>query len=152
VLSGSPVVLEPFVVSARYAAQYRNHWWEFGRGSKGAKGVVKPAGRITPYPDSKTGINDAAAYDQGGNFGRIARIGVLTDAYTKSMRRTPVAGIEARSWIEFFKQKTDASDPDAVWETLQNQLLAQTATASVLRADRLRVLLEEVASIVRGEG
>ena len=84
VLSGSPVALEPFIISARYAAEYlRNYWWQFVRVSKGNKNVVRPTGTIKPYPNSKTNANDSAASDKGKNFGRIARIGDLIDSTRK---------------------------------------------------------------------
>ncbi len=150
VLSGSPVALAPFVESALYAAQYRNHWWELIRESAGEKGVIKPGAPVTPYPESKTGVNDSAANDQGGNFGRIARIGAMTDVYTKAMLSERVAGIEARSWIAFFKQYTEAHDPEAVWKRLEANLKTAADGGNRIDAERLRVLLDEMAGIMRG--
>jgi hypothetical protein len=151
VLSGSPVVLEPFIVHARFAAEYRNYWWEFVRDSKGAsKGVVKPSGPVTPYPYSKTGTNDSAESDQGSNFGRVARIGDLTDTYAQAILAERVAGIEARSWIAFFKSNTEASDPATVWNKLEKRLKKQLAAQNEADADRLHALLDEMSVIMRG--
>lgn len=151
VLSGSPVTLEPFIISARYAAEYRNYWWQFVRESKGNKNVNRPAGTITPYPNSKTDANDSAASDKGKNFGRIARIGDLIDTYTKTMLTERIAGIEARAWIEFFKLNTDASDPEAVWRHLEKRTQKRLKKRSEHDAERLFALLDEMAAIVRGE-
>ncbi len=151
ILSGSPVVIEPLIESAHHAAEYRNFHWEFIRRTANAKGVKKPAGPVTPYPDSKTGVNDTAVADQGNNFGRIARISELADVFTKATLTERIAGIEARSWIAFFKAYTDASDPEAVWRDLEKRFHKGLKKGSDVDAERLHALLDEVAAIMRGE-
>jgi hypothetical protein len=151
VLSGSPVVLEPLIESAHHAAEYRNFYWESIRDTARAKGVNKPPGPVTPYPESKTRVNDAAVFDESDNFGRIARISELADVYTKAALTERIAGIEARSWITFFKTHTDASDSEAVWGALEKRRRSGLRKGSEFAAERLQTLLDEVAGIVRGE-
>jgi hypothetical protein len=59
VLSGRPVVLAPFIESARYAAELRNHWWTHEKAWKDEKAPRRdPAGRgcqpaALPDPESR---------------------------------------------------------------------------------------------------
>lgn len=74
----------------------------------------------------------------------------MTDVYTKAMLSERVAGIEARSWIAFFKQYTEAHDPEAVWKRLEANLKTAADGGNRIDAERLRVLLDEMAGIMRG--
>jgi len=72
VISGSPIVLEPFIESARFAAAYRNYHWQHIRRTKQDKRILIPDG-IKPYPAKSDQILDRPLSDAGGNFGRLAR-------------------------------------------------------------------------------
>lgn len=48
-VSGVAQVIEPWVESARYAAEYRDHWWSHVRDTKSAAGVTYPPA-AAPYP------------------------------------------------------------------------------------------------------
>ena len=100
VLAGSPVTFTPFVEVARYAAGKRNYYWEHERDTEGDKGI-KLAADPKPYPSKSDRITDEAMSDSGGNFGRLARYGVLTD-YTRRTRETEIRGIPASEWQSFF--------------------------------------------------
>lgn len=69
VISGSPTLFEPFIESARYAAAYRNHYWQQIRESKQDRGIDVPKG-VLPYPSKSDQILDKPHSDGGGNFGR----------------------------------------------------------------------------------
>lgn len=49
VISGSPILFEPFVESARFAAAHRNHHWQYVRQTRLDTGIEEPEG-IRPYP------------------------------------------------------------------------------------------------------
>jgi hypothetical protein len=102
VLSGAPIVFSPYVESAKYAARYRNYFWEHVRQSKSSTEIQKPKG-AKPYPRKSDQVSDHPNSDSGGNFGRIARTGIM-DAYVKQGMGLRLSGIEARHWIEFFKK------------------------------------------------
>lgn len=103
VVTGTPLVLEPFIVPARYGAEYRNHHWLHVRRARGEPGeIVTPEG-ITPYPTRGDNIHDTASHDGGGNFGRLARSGLM-DAYMDLRDQEPLAGIPAAQWRTFFQQ------------------------------------------------
>ncbi len=113
VLSGRPVVLQPFIERARWAAEKRNHWWEHEKQWQRAeddRSIVRPSGvgDLPPYPMKKEKISDRAITDSGGNFGRIARVGVM-DEYVERMLDQPLAGVPARSWITFLKRHAEVS-------------------------------------------
>ena len=63
--------------------------------------IVSPSG-VTPYPVSKSNISDQPSRDGGGNFGRLARYGLMDD-YIAEMQSTLVRGIAVRDWQAFFK-------------------------------------------------
>ncbi len=102
VLSGTPVAYRPFIELARYAAEYRNYYWEHVRDAKNDRSVIL-AEDIGPYPVKSDRISDKAASDSGSNFGRIARYGIM-DEYMEETRGIVVKGIPAKDWSAFFKR------------------------------------------------
>ena len=112
VIAGSPVAYEPFVELAKYCAEKRNYYWQYERNTTGATGVTL-ATHSTPYPKKSDPISDRAVKDQGNNFGRIARYGVMDD-YVKNTMQTPLAGIPASAWLTFFKKHTRDSETSSV--------------------------------------
>ena len=119
VLAGTPLVESPGVWSARYAAEYRNHWWQHLRGTEMDRSIASPEG-VAPYK-GRENTSDKPAYDSGGNFGRIARTRIM-DEWIADVRFKPLAGIPARDWIEFLRRYADDSDPHAIWEELHQRV------------------------------
>ncbi len=107
VLSGTPVTFRPFIESARYAAEYRNYYWQYVRESRSRDRSVILAEGVSPYPVKNDRISDRAASDPGSNFGRIARYGLMTE-YMNTMRETHIRGITAKDWSNFFSQHRDS--------------------------------------------
>jgi hypothetical protein len=140
VLSGVPVVYEPFIEQARYAADYRNYYWQHQRTStaSGKRGIIPPTGPISPYMPPKVKISDKATHDSGGNFGRVARVHGLMSDWTERMLRTRVSGVEAGHWVNFFKAYADSRGREEVEEKLdrllgaQMRVRAQSDTAELL--------------------
>ncbi len=102
VLSGSPVAYRPFVTPAKYAAAYRNYWWTEVRSSSTDKGIVVPA-FVSPYPSKSDAVADRPNSDGGGNFGRLARTGMMAQ-YIEETLNLPLAGIPAKEWIDFLRR------------------------------------------------
>ncbi len=127
VLSGEPVVYEPYIEQARYAAEYRNWWWTTVRETSDTpdqRTVHPPGTDVSPYPRPKTRIADRPVKDGGHNFGRIARLTGLMDDYTAAMRGYHVGGIPAEHWISFFKLHAEAAHggcPSAVTRTARSR-------------------------------
>jgi hypothetical protein len=101
VISGRPKIYAPFIESARHVAEYRNHHWRCLRDAKSDAGIRVPAG-ITPYPRKSDTSTDKPISDSGGNFGRIARTGIM-DNYMARTKAMPLCGIKALHWLDFFK-------------------------------------------------
>ena len=124
VLSGVPKISAPGVWSARHAAEMRNFWWRHVRRTSGDRAIRSPQS-VTPYmPRDNT--SDRPAYDGGGNFGRIARIGMM-DEWVNDTQRQPLAGIPAQDWVAFIRKYAEDSDPAEIWTKLQADVRRQLA-------------------------
>lgn len=102
VLAGSPVLFRPFVQPAVYCARKRNHYWQHEREAAGDTSIRTPEG-VHPYPEKSSQISDKPASDSGGNFGRLARYGIM-DTYIRNMLAERIRGIPVSDWIAFFRQ------------------------------------------------
>lgn len=146
VLSGSPVAAEPFVESARWAAEYRNYYWLHTRKAAPSadRSIVSPQS-ATPYPTKVDEVLDQATSDSGGNFGRLARSPGLMKDFIMRTNRLQVLGIPIQDWFRFLKAHSDQSDPDVVSEKLANALARTVETRSTAKAahvlDALRTLI-----------
>lgn len=64
VISGTPQVFLPFVVSDRYAAEYRNYHWQHIRRAKSISEITAPQ-NVAPYPAKSDQISDKPVSDSG---------------------------------------------------------------------------------------
>lgn len=96
---------EPFIESARYIAEHRNYWWQSIRSTESDVTIHHPP-NVTPYPLSKTQINDNPAVDSGNNFGRVARIKLQAfDDWVSRFEEMSLLGIRFGQWRRFFKEQ-----------------------------------------------
>lgn len=141
VISGSPAVFAPFIESARYAAEYRNHHWEYLREAKG-DAQIKLAKGVQPYPKKSDAISDVPNSDSGGNFGRFARTGLM-ETYLAQAKQELLAGIRAEHWLGFFKLFQDQRDRLAITaeiEKLRKKLSTADLAASASLESALAIL------------
>jgi len=101
VLAGSPIVYPVFIDLACYTAEQRNYYWQYERSATGRREVALATGATT-YPVKSDKISDKAD-DSGGNFGRLARYGIMEE-FVRTTMETPVRGVPAREWLGFFKR------------------------------------------------
>jgi hypothetical protein len=147
VISGSPMLFEPFIESALYAAEYRNYHWQHKRETTSDTTIDSPP-EAKPYPSKRDLNNDKPRYDGGGNFGRLARTGMM-DNYMLKLNDVPLCGIKAVFWREFLKafqeSSTDVSARQAL-DRLRRRISettdlpnpkAQAALAIVVELERL---------------
>ena len=153
VLSGTAVCAEPFVCSARWAAEFRNHWWEYVRKRKEPDQPrrVTIASQGRPYPTKDLQISDVAEYDKGNNFGRLARTKGLMGEFMVTAKSQRALGIPIRDWVGFLRQHSDRSDPTVVYEKLVKQLSKATRLGSAQKAEQLLSLLDDVAALLKEE-
>ena len=97
VLAGTPVAYRPFIELAKFAAQQRNHYWQYERDT-GSDSSIRFARGITPYPVKGDQISVKAAADSGGNFGRLARYGIMKQ-YVEEMLAADVCGVAVKDWL-----------------------------------------------------
>ncbi|MDR1571827.1 MAG: hypothetical protein LBS32_04815 [Clostridiales Family XIII bacterium] len=121
VLSGKPVICEPFVINAKYAAMARNHYWVNMRETTLDTAIVSPE-NVFPYPRASAEISDKPKNDSGGNFGRIARVNGLMDDFISSTLRNSIAGIPAIYWIDFFITFIDNHTRESIEQDIKTKL------------------------------
>ena len=147
VLAGTPITIAPWVESARYAAEFRNHWWQHIRQTTSDAAIDLPAG-VGPYPTKDQQIGDRPHSDGGNNFGRIARIDDLMGDFINNALTTSVAGIPAEDWVQFFRTYSENRDPEQIKTMLKARYAAATAVGTQQDGERIIALLDELAAVL----
>jgi len=143
VISGSPILFEPFVESAKFAANYRNHHWQHVRKSSQDKGIDVPRA-VTPYPSKSDQILDKPRSDGGGNFGRLARTGLM-DSYMQKLDDVQLCGIKTIYWRQFlkaFQESTTDEEVRTALERLKNRVQTATDIPSAKSLSALTIIAE----------
>jgi len=150
VISGSPIVFEPFVMGARHAAVYRNWYWQHKRKGTSNRGIEHSSVNQF-YPSKSDKISDHPASDSGGNYGRLARAGVMEE-YISQLFEEKLAGIQLASWQKFLSLFTEGATDKHVDAALQK--IARNVAGSVDDPEASKKLAEkfrEIAGIIEGE-
>lgn len=149
-IAGTPFLYEPYIVSAKYAAAYRNWHWLHERISSGNRSInISPA--ALPYPKKSVIIAHTAVYDTGGNFGRLARTRLM-DPFKAALDARLLAGIPLQAWRRFLKVFTDNPTPQAI-NSLINTLERERRNANAIlktpgQIERFRRLLEDFDDLI----
>lgn len=135
VISGRPKLLTPYKESAKYAAEYRNFYWQKSRKERGENPKIHPppVTRRHPYPNSKEEASDRAEKDKGKNFGRIARAGVL-DEYIESIKAQDYLGVRITHWVAFFKAISETGSSAQIERKIQrlkSQIQSNTISPNI---------------------
>lgn len=151
VISGKPVLFAPYVVNARFAAEYRNWHWQYQK--KGA-GKVLISSMAKFYPAKSDPISDVAESDAAGNFGRFARTGLM-DRFKAEVFAEELSGIPISAWTDFFS----IFSQDTTAETIAKALSRLSATykskqppLSNEAIERVRTLVAEIAELLQTGG
>lgn len=150
VISGSPQVFGPYVISARQAAEYRNWYWEHAKGGKSDNSITLST-VTTNYPTKSDMISDRPASDSGGNFGRFARTKAM-DSYIKELFDDKLAGIPLWAWQRFlslFTESQTTSDVIRGLDALASGLSTAAHDAEV--QEQLREKFREIGDIISTE-
>jgi len=96
-------------------------------------------------------ISDRPASDSGGNFGRLARAGVMED-YITTLFEEKLAGIQLAAWQRFlsiFTEGVTDNDIDAALQKIADNVAStiDDPEASRKLAERFR----EIASLIESE-
>jgi hypothetical protein len=146
VLSGKPVAAEPFVVSSRWAAEYRNYYWQVTRRVQPGTNVhITAPPSAHPYPTKDEPIADIPAYDGGGNFGRVSRVPGLMSEWVAATNQLEVLGVRNENWYRFLKLHTDRGDPDTISAALEQRLQRHLGMQGAMKAEEIALLLRQIA-------
>lgn len=143
VISGSPILFEPFIESAKYAAKFRNYHWQHIRRTDHDSNIESPVG-VVPYPMKSDRILDRPAYDGGKNFGRLARTGIMDD-YIAKLDNVPICGIKTTYWRQFLKAFQECSSDEQAHlavERLRNRIGLSTDLSSPKAQSALAIVAE----------
>ena len=143
VISGSPMLFEPFVESAKFAAAYRNHHWQHVRKTQLNREIELSEG-VAPYPNKSDHILDRPVADSGHNFGRLARTGLM-DSYINKVNDVYLCGIKAVHWREFlkiFQEGTTDVEAQTALVRLKGKVDATEFASSEIARSALRILAE----------
>lgn len=143
VISGSPILFEPFVESAKYAADYRNHHWQSIRETNQDTRIEIPKG-VRPYPSKADQILDKPHSDRGGNFGRLARTGIM-DSYMQKLNEVQLCGIKTIYWRQFlraFQESTTDAEARLALERLRQRVQQATDIPSPKAQSALAIIAE----------
>lgn len=150
-VAGTAQVATPWVEQARYAAEWRDYWWEHVRVPKdprAPRGVTVPSA-AAPYPSKADLVAVIPEKDGGDNFGRLPRCRPLMDDFLSMALEHPILGIPASHWQRFLKLHNDGADQSEVLERilrLQKRTKAQERTLISADAEELLGLLRRLNS------
>lgn len=146
-VAGIPQVIEPWVKSARYAAEFRDYHWQNVRETTSDVGIDHPVG-AAPYPTKADLVVAKPHYDSGNNFGRLPRAHPLMDEFLARSKEHEVLGITVGNWITFLKQHSDTATSDEVAAYLQRQLKAHIKTVAPGTAEELVALMGRMGDLL----
>ncbi|MCX5656400.1 MAG: hypothetical protein NTY65_17325 [Planctomycetota bacterium] len=151
VISGTPRVFDPYMVSAQFAANYRNYHWQHLREAKSDPAITSPA-KVVPYPQKSDAISDKPKSDDGKNFGRFSRTGLMDD-YLKEVALQRICGIEATHWRTFFKAFQEQATPQSVQKAIERFVAdlkkdSRAADPTVLAS--VQKIMDELKNLVSG--
>lgn len=147
-VAGTARVVEPWVANARYAALWRDHWWQFVRQTQDAPGIYHPPD-ASPYP-AKAELVGAVPHDDGGHdFGSLARCQPLMDDFLDRTSRHELLGIAVRNWYLFLRVHSDTANADDVAGALQAQLYERLGPLNCATAQKVLALLDDLSALLR---
>lgn len=121
---GHPVLVSPWVFSAKAAAEATKRHWIYERQTEKPltlkeRDVEVPNG-CKPYMlNARDKANYKPANDGGNNFGRLARTGIMTDFVEKTLQ-TDILGIPANNWRLFLKAHADSNSLSDIRRKINN--------------------------------
>ncbi len=143
VISGAPILFEPYVASARYAAEYRNWWWQYERATKGDP-TIRVSDHEGHYPIKSDLIADVPARD-AGNFGRIARTKLFhRDGYIDATLQTELSGIPLYAWLKFFQIFSESNTVEKILASLGRMAADRDDASPEISIEALSGLLAEL--------
>ncbi|MDQ4504427.1 hypothetical protein [Sinomonas sp. ASV322] len=146
-VAGVAQVTEPWVESARYAAEYRDFWWQHVRDTSSDTGIVYPP-NAGPYPGKADLVLAVPNYDGGGNYGRLPRAKPLMDDFIARAEQHEILGIPVKAWILFLRRHSDNAVPEEIQEALQDALSRHVNKVAPSAAEEILALLDRIGGLL----
>lgn len=146
-VSGKPQVAEPWVESAKFAAEWRDYWWTNLRQAKSDAALIHPT-HARPYPTKADQVSVHPISDGGGNFGRLPRSRPLLDAFIEKTMGVDILGITTRAWVNFLSlHKDGAPNDESVIVELQKLLAKRDKAISPDLAEEILRRLDQLSEL-----
>lgn len=147
-VSGKPQVAEPWVESAKFAAEWRDYWWTDVRQAKSDTTLVHPVG-AKPYPTKADQVSVHPVSDGGNNFGRLPRSRPLMDDFIAKTMEVPILGITTEAWVDFLSlHKDGAAADEVVVAELQKRLTKRNKDIAPEQAEQILSRLDELRTLL----
>lgn len=146
-VAGEARAVEPWIENARYAAEFRDYWWEQIRETQDPAGVTYPP-HAAPYPTKADHVLAVPEYDKGGNYGRLPRCRPLMDDFIQRTNLHEVLGIPVEAWVAFLKLNSDTATAEDIIASLQRQLRSRSRKIAPDTAEHLLAKLDELAQLL----
>ena len=150
-VAGKAQLFPPFVVGMKKAARLRNQYWiKRAEGNEELAAIVEPSGTPHFHPKKGEAFNDVPKVDSG-NFGRIARTGVMDEFMERLFAEERIAGIPLGAWLDFLAAYEDEGDLQRVVRKVQDARRAASGVdtpapkAMVALADALSEMVDGYA-------
>ena len=160
VISGSAQAFSPWIVNSRFAADYRNWHWVHGMGATSGGDNDPPESEIpeereihlstvdTTYPESGAEEhNDEASHDKGGNFGRVARSGLMKDYTSSVFKDEALAGVPLDYWQRFLKMFGNETADERIIRTLDAMANEIKGAGKAAKQRDLLQIQEQIAAL-----
>lgn len=121
-IAGKARLFTPFVVGCRTAARVRNAYWSNRGKTAEDKKILLPKGKPSFWPAKGTEFNDTPAHDKGGNFGRLARTGVMNAFISQLFEQQTIADIPLGAWQKFLTVYAATGSLDELTSQLKGSL------------------------------
>jgi hypothetical protein len=152
VVSGSPKIFQPYVTGAKYAAEYRNWHWQYKK-TGGDKNSIHLSVVTSHYPVKSDLISDVATNDNGGNFGRFARSGLM-DEYIADILDEELSGIPLSAWQKFLTIFSENQSEDLRSKVLNQMSAKSSSKHKQLSPDTLeevKIRLQQILDLLENE-
>ena len=121
---GNPILLSPWVFSAKAAAEATKRYWLYERQTDKPFTLKERKLEIPndckPYmSNARDKTNYKPVNDGGNNFGRLARTGIMAN-FVEDTLQTDILGIPANNWRLFLKAHTDSHSLSDIQRKINN--------------------------------
>lgn len=147
VISGAPQLFSPYVVQARYAAEFRNWHWTHITRCGDDRSDIRLSTVTDHYPSKTQLIGDEPEHDRGGNFGRFARTNLMDD-YMDRLFERELAGVPLHAWQRFFAIFTEVTPADSIHRELERIAKNASRRNRALTQQKVDEVKDHLAQVV----